>query len=52
MPKRVLSGSMTCKECNGRGEVPIGERHGVIEYDLCPACHGNTVVPIWKEVDR
>jgi hypothetical protein len=47
--RRVLAGSMTCEECNGRGEVSMGERHGFAEFDLCPVCRGNTVVPIWKD---
>jgi DnaJ-class molecular chaperone len=48
--RRVLSGSMTCKECDGRCEVSVGERHGFHETSLCPVCKGNGVVPIWKEV--
>lgn len=48
---RVLAGSMTCQECSGRGEVSMGERCGFHEWMLCPACRGNTVVPIWKEIN-
>lgn len=48
-PRRVLAGSMRCAECKGRGEVSMGERHGFHEWDLCPACRGNTVVPFWKD---
>lgn len=51
-PRRVLAGSMRCVECRGRGEVSMGERHGFHEWSLCPVCHGNTVVPIWKDLGR
>jgi DnaJ-class molecular chaperone len=43
---------MRCQECNGRGEVSAGERHGFHEWQLCPVCKGNTVVPVWKESQR
>lgn len=48
----VLNGSTTCPECKGRGEVFLGVRHGSDAWSLCPVCRGNTVIPLWKEVQN
>ena len=47
MAKMRIRGSMKCEECNSRGEINYGERHGFAAYDKCPACNGKGVVPIY-----
>lgn len=46
MAKPRLAGSQKCDECNGKGEVNLGERHGEMAYDECPVCMGRGVIPI------
>lgn len=44
-----FNGSHKCQECNGRGTISYGERHGSDARDNCPCCKGRKIIPKFKE---
>lgn len=34
-------GKMRCPDCEGGGDIQVGDGYGIPEYDICETCEGD-----------